>query len=82
MADRNKRSSASFVPFKPLDNLFEPTVAEKPAPTENGLKNLLVDDLHSWHRITDSVQKGLRMLLGRGSTIVSVEQCAVIGIGA
>ena len=48
MADRNKRSSASFVPFKPLDNLFEPTVAEKPAPAENGLTNLPVDDLHSF----------------------------------
>ena len=48
MADRNKRSSASFVPFKPLDNLFEPTVQEKPAPGENGLTNLSVDDLHSF----------------------------------
>ena len=48
MADRNKRSSASFVPFKPLDNLFEPTAQEKPAPAENGLTNLPVDDLHSF----------------------------------
>ncbi len=48
MADRNKRSSASFVPFKPLDNLFEPTVQEKPAAAENGLTNLPVDDLHSF----------------------------------
>ena len=48
MADRNKRSSASFVPFKPLDNLFEPTVQEKPAPAENGLTNLFVDNLHSF----------------------------------
>ncbi len=30
MADRDKRSSASYVPFRPLDNLFEPTVQEKP----------------------------------------------------
>lgn len=30
MADKNKRSSASFVPFKPLDSLFEPTVQDKP----------------------------------------------------
>ncbi len=45
MGDKNKRSSASFVPFKPLDNLFEPTVREKPAPSENGLTNLPIDDL-------------------------------------
>ena len=45
MGDKNKRSSASFVPFKPLDNLFEPTVREKPAPSENGLTHLPIDDL-------------------------------------
>ena len=48
MADRDKRPSASFVPFKPLDNLFEPTVQEKSTPTRNGLTNLPVDDLHSF----------------------------------
>ena len=30
MADKDKKSSASFVPFRPLDSLFEPTVQEKP----------------------------------------------------
>ena len=30
MAEKDKKSSASYVPFRPLDNLFEPTVQEKP----------------------------------------------------
>ena len=30
MADKDRKPSASFVPFRPLDSLFEPTVQEKP----------------------------------------------------
>ena len=30
MTDKDKKPSASFVPFRPLDNLFEPTVQGKP----------------------------------------------------
>ena len=30
MTDKDKKPSASFVPFRPLDNLFEPTVHGKP----------------------------------------------------
>ena len=30
MAEKDKKSSASYVPFRPLDSLFEPTVQEKP----------------------------------------------------
>ena len=48
MDDKKKQSSASFVPFKPLDNLFEPTVHGKPAPVEKGLTSLPVVDLHSF----------------------------------
>ena len=47
MAEKDKRSSASFVPFKPLDNLFEPTIQEKPVPGDS-LQNLPLDDLHSF----------------------------------
>ena len=47
MADKDKRSSASFVPFKPLDNLFEPTIQEKPVPGDS-LQNLPLDDLHAF----------------------------------
>ena len=43
MADRNKRSSASFVPFKPLDSLFEPTVQDK---SQTGsISQISTDDL-------------------------------------
>ena len=47
MAEKDKRSSASFVPFKPLDNLFEPTIQEKPVPGDS-LQNLPLDDLHAF----------------------------------
>ena len=47
MAEKDKRSSASFVPFKPLDNLFEPTIQEKPV-TGDSLQNLPLDDLHAF----------------------------------
>ena len=30
MTDKDRKPSASFVPFRPLDNLFEPTVQGKP----------------------------------------------------
>ena len=46
MAEKDKKSSASFVPFRPLDSLFEPTVQEQPLPAKNGLTNLPVDDLY------------------------------------
>lgn len=43
MADKNKRSSASFVPFKPLDSLFEPTVQDK---SQTGsISQISTDDL-------------------------------------
>ncbi len=43
MADKNKRSSASFVPFKPLDSLFEPTVQDK---SQTGsIRQISTDDL-------------------------------------
>ena len=48
MADRDKKSSASFVPFRPLDSLFEPTVQEQPSSAQNSLKDLPVDDLYSF----------------------------------
>lgn len=48
MAEKDKKSSASFVPFRPLDSLFEPTVKDKPAPAVEGLTNLPVDDLYSF----------------------------------
>ena len=48
MAEKDKKSSASFVPFRPLDNLFEPTVPEQSAPAKSGLTNLPVDDLYSF----------------------------------
>ena len=47
MAEKDKRSSASFVPFKPLDNLFEPTIQEKPVPGDS-LQSLPLDDLHAF----------------------------------
>lgn len=47
MAEKDKRSSASFVPFKPLDNLFEPTIQGKPVPGDS-LQNLPLDDLHAF----------------------------------
>ena len=43
MADKNKRSSASFVPFKPLDSLFEPTVQDKPQ--AGSISQISTDDL-------------------------------------
>ena len=43
MADKNKRSSASFVPFKPLDSLFEPTVQDKPQ--TGSISQISTDDL-------------------------------------
>lgn len=48
MAEKDKKSSASFVPFRPLDNLFEPTVREQPTPANNGLTDLSVDDLFTF----------------------------------
>ena len=48
MAEKDKKSSASFVPFKPLDSLFEPTVQEQSPPAKNGLTDLPVDDLYSF----------------------------------
>ena len=48
MAEKDKKSSASFVPFRPLDSLFEPTVQEQPTPAKNGLTDLPVDDLYSF----------------------------------
>lgn len=48
MAEKDKKSSASFVPFRPLDSLFEPTVQEQPAPKKSGLTDLPVDDLYSF----------------------------------
>ncbi len=48
MAEKDKKSSASFVPFRPLDSLFEPTVQEQPSPVKNGLTDLPVDDLYSF----------------------------------
>ena len=48
MVDRGKKSSASFVPFRPLDSLFEPTVQEQPSPVQNSLTDLHVDDLYSF----------------------------------
>ena len=43
MVDKNKRSSASFVPFKPLDSLFEPTVQDKPQ--AGSISQISTDDL-------------------------------------
>lgn len=43
MADKNKRSSASFVPFKPLDSLFEPTVQDKSQ--AGSISHISTDDL-------------------------------------
>lgn len=44
MAEKDKRSSASFVPFKPLDNLFEPTIKDK---QETGsISQISTDQLH------------------------------------
>ena len=40
MTEKDKKSSASFVPFRPLDSLFEPTVQEQPTPAKNGLTDL------------------------------------------
>ncbi len=48
MTEKDKKSSASFVPFRPLDSLFEPTVQEQPTPAKNGLTDLPVDDLYSF----------------------------------
>ena len=48
MAEKDKKSSASFVPFRPLDSLFEPTIQEQPSPAKNGLSDLPVDDLYSF----------------------------------
>ena len=48
MAEKDKKSSASFVPFRPLDSLFEPTVQEKSIPSVEGLTNLPIDDLYSF----------------------------------
>ena len=48
MAEKDKKSSASFVPFRPLDNLFEPTVQEQPAPVKNSITDLPIDDLYSF----------------------------------
>lgn len=48
MAEKDKKSSASFVPFRPLDSLFEPTAKEHPSPAKNGLTDLPVDDLYSF----------------------------------
>ena len=48
MAEKDKKSSASFVPFRPLDSLFEPTVQEQPSPVKNGLTDLPLDDLYSF----------------------------------
>ncbi len=48
MAEKDKKSSASFVPFRPLDSLFEPTVQEKSIPSAEGLTNLPIDDLYSF----------------------------------
>ena len=48
MAEKDKKSSASFVPFRPLDSLFEPTIQEQPSPAKNGLSDLTVDDLYSF----------------------------------
>lgn len=48
MTEKDKKSSASYVPFRPLDSLFEPTVQDKPAPAVEGLTNLPIDDLYSF----------------------------------
>ena len=56
MADRDKKSSASFVPFRPLDSLFEPTVQERPSRAQNSLTNLPLDDLYSFKDIHLSLQ--------------------------
>ena len=48
MANRDKKSSASFVPFRPLDSLFEPTVQERPSRAQNSLTNLPLDGLYSF----------------------------------
>ena len=48
MAEKDKKSSASFVPFRPLDSLFEPTVQEQSPPAKSGLPDLPVDDLYSF----------------------------------
>ena len=48
MAEKDKKSSASFVPFRPLDSLFEPTVQDKSIPSAEGLTNLPIDDLYSF----------------------------------
>lgn len=48
MAEKDKKSSASFVPFRPLDSLFEPTAQKQPAPAKKGLTDLPVDDLYSF----------------------------------
>lgn len=46
MAEKDKRSSASFVPFRPLDDLFEPTLKQEKE--GESLKELLLDDLRSF----------------------------------
>ena len=48
MAEKDKKSSASFVPFRPLDSLFEPTAQKQPASAKKGLTDLPVDDLYSF----------------------------------
>ena len=48
MVEKDKKSSASFVPFRPLDSLFEPTAQKQPASAKKGLTDLPVDDLYSF----------------------------------
>ena len=54
MAEKDKKSSASFVPFRPLDNLFEPTVPEQPAPAKSGY------DFHHDYNVSSQHQAYLR----------------------